>query len=801
MKKLIALLLSLTIFSGIVPLGINVTAKAEAKVEVTSLMQTEMQFDIKKYAATPTTQALEDIVYSTATACNTSMIDISRFNYTVAKFSDFVNLCREKYPELYHLKNFSLFGYKDTNGNGWLDNDEKVSDFKFEYYLNASTYNTYNSKSKQAAAEMLADIKATPSLTDLQKLLLLHDRIAVRCEYDYEGYEKYKKAAIGNPYAQISDYIDPESFGMYGTLVLGTSVCEGYARTYQYMLNELGIENYLCSSVDLCHVWNIVKLNGEYYHVDITFDDPPCSSGNGTTTVGTDRTGHVSHNNFLRSTEGIIIESHDADDFDTTPDDTTYDDYFWQDSNTAFTLLKGKIYYIDNQAEKLMQWQGGNGASDINLYDVSDNWGRYMDNYACLSGDKNYLYFNSSDTVYEYDVQSNSRGIIHNLQLASGTAIYGFKAYHNEFYCDIASSPEYYAAEKQNNMHRHKYSTAGIDISASARVSCESLIKDMKYTGNPITFPINIYAGGKHLVENIDFTVSYENNTNVGTATVIISGIGDYTGSDVETFEILPIHMRNTTITNVVDKTYTGKEIKQTPIVKYLGRTLLHGRDYALSYVSNVETGQAVLKVSGKGNFEGRELVFFYIHPKKVEGIKVKKATATSITLNWNKSPSGTGYAILCATSKKGTYKTVGLIESRSTTTFTHKKLSKNKTYYYKVIAFKTVNASKKTSVASEILTAKTATSTPKITYYKNSSKKAAKIKWRKVSGASGYQVYMKVSGGKYKRVYSGKKLYYTAKKLKKGKTYYFKVRTYKTSDKVKAYSSYSSTKKVKIKK
>lgn len=800
MKKLIALLLTLTIFSGIVPIGVNVIAKAEAKVEVTSLMQTEIQVDVNRYAAFAHSQSLERIIYNFAVECNTDVIDISVENYTVAKFAELVNICREKYPELYHLESYALSGY-DTNRNGTLDSYEKVAEFKLSYYLDVDTYNEYGLKSKQAAAEMLSDIKAIQGLTDLQKLLLLHDRIAVRCEYDYEGYEKYMRVAEYNPYAQIGDYVAPESFGMYGALVLGVAVCEGYSRTYQYMLNELEIENYLCSSVDLCHVWNIVKLNGEYYHVDITFDDAPCSSGNGVNKIGADRTGHVNHNNFLRSTEGIIGESHEADDFDTTPDDTAYDEYFWQDSETAFTLLNGKIYYIDNSSEKLMRWQGGNGTGDTELYDVSDNWGYYLSNYACLSGDKNYLYFNSSDTVYEFDVVNNTRGVIHNLQLEAGMEIYGFKAHHNEFYCDIASSTNYYAEDKYNNMHRHKYSNEGIDISAAARVSCESVVKDMEYTGKPITFPIDIYAGGKHLVENVDFTVSYENNINAGTARVIISGIGDYIGLDVEEFKISPIHMSNATITNVIDKTYTGKEIEQSPIVRFSGKILLEGVDYTLSYISNVDTGRAVLKVSGKGNFEGRELKFFYIHPKKVEGITVKKATPTSITLNWKKTPSGTGYAVVCATSKNGKYKTVAMIDSRSTTSFTHKKLSKNKTYYYKVIAYKTVDAVEKTSVASEIIAAKTATATPKITYYKNSSKKAAKIKWGKVSGASGYQVYMKVSGGKYKRVYSGKKLYYTAKKLKKGKTYYFKVRTYKTSHKIKAYSSYSSEKKVKIKK
>lgn len=800
MKRLIALFLTLTIFCGLIPMGLNTTAKAEVKVEVVSLMQTETTFSAKKYAALPCSDQFESLIYSIATDCNTDWVSIGSYDYTVSQFVEFVNLCREKYPELYHLNSYALSGY-DTNHNGALDLNEKVTQFRLIYYFDADTYNDYNIKSKQAAAEMLSDIKSNTTLNDLKKLLLLHDRIAVRCEYDYEGYERYMEAVDYSSNVQMTDYIDPESFGMYGTLVLGKSVCEGYARSYQYMLNELGIENYLCSSTDLCHVWNIVKLNGKYYHVDITFDDAPCSDGNGISTFSADRTGHVNHTNFLRSTDGIISESHYANDFDRSPYDTTYDNYFWQESETAFTLLNGNIYYINNDTEKLMKWQGGNGSTDQEMYDVSDNWGYYIGNFACLSGDSKQLYFNSSDTVYEYNVQNDVASKFHQLDLESGYAIYGFKAYHNEFYCDIATSPSYYSFQKQNKMHRHKYSNEGIDISAAARVSCEHVVEDRTYTGNPITFPIDIYAGGKHLVENQDFTVSYENNVNAGTATVVISGIGDYTGLDVETFTISPAHMSKVSVSNIVDKTYTGKAITQSPIVKFGGKTLVLDKDYTLEYFTNVNTGRATVKIAGKGNFESRVLKYFYIHPKKVEGVKVKAATASSVTVSWKKVPSGTGYAVVCSTSKNGTYKTVGLIEDIDKTTFTHRNLSKNKTYYYKLVAYKTVDAKEITSVASSTLTAKTATSAPKITYLKNSSKKAAKIKWGKVSGASGYQVYMKVAGGKYKKVYSGKKLSYTAKKLKKGKTYYFKVRTYKTSDKVKAYSSYSSTKSVKIKK
>ena len=798
MKRIFTLLLTLTIFSGIVPLGTNVVAKAETMVELPSLAQVSTTFDAKKYASN-NYAALEQLIFNVTTACKTDAVDINSFGYTVAEVEGIVNACTTKYPELYHLDSFSILNTPafDTNNNGKLDSNEKAGTITFEYFLNEETYNKYNFDAKQAAAEMLADIKVTQGLTTLQKLLLLHDRIAVRCEYDYAGYERYERAHASNEEVQIDEYVEVESFSMYGTLVLGKAVCEGYAKTYQYMLNELGIENYLCASDKMGHVWNIVKLDGKYYHVDITFDDSGIS-GDGYSNTGADRTGHVRHKNFLRSSEGIYAEGHDKNDYDTAPYDTTYDNYFWQESETAFTLLKGNIYYINNTAKKLMQWQGGNGVGDVELYDVSYVWGTSFGNFSCLSGDTKHLYFNSENTVFEYNIENDIVGAVHELPLEQNIAIYGFKAYNNEFYCDVVSSHYYYAAEKQSGMHIHRYSEDGFDISTSARVACEHLIKDMVYTGNAITFPIDIYAGGKHLVENVDFTVTYENNINVGTARVAIHGIGNYSGWDVEAFSITPVSINGATVSNIVDKSYTGNEITQTPNVSVSGKKLFLDSDYSLSCINNIATGKATVKISGIGNYKGSISKNFYIHPKKVEKINVKKATPTSITIGWEKAPSGTGYAVLCSTSKTGKYKTVGLINKKSTTTFTHKKRSKNKTYYYKVIAYKTVDGVKKTSVASSILTAKTATATPKITYYKNASKNSVKLKWGKVKGASGYQVYMKV-GKKYKKVYSGKKLTCTVKKLKKGKTYQFKVRTYKPSHKIMAYSSYSTEKKVKI--
>jgi hypothetical protein len=86
-----------------------------------------------------------------------------------------------------------------------------------------------------------------------------------------------------------------------------------------------------------------------------------------------------------------------------------------------------------------------------------------------------------------------------------------------------------------------------------------------------------------------------------------------------------------------------------------------------------------------------------------------------------------------------------------------------------------------------------------------NVKKKSAKLTWKKVTGATGYEVYRstkKKSG--YKKVATIKKastVKYTKKKLKKGKTYYFKIRAYRTVNGKNVYSKFTSAKKVKIKK
>jgi fibronectin type 3 domain-containing protein len=93
----------------------------------------------------------------------------------------------------------------------------------------------------------------------------------------------------------------------------------------------------------------------------------------------------------------------------------------------------------------------------------------------------------------------------------------------------------------------------------------------------------------------------------------------------------------------------------------------------------------------------------------------------------------------------------------------------------------------------------------PKLSSVKNIKTKTAVIKWKKVSGVTGYEVYRstKKNSGfkKIATVKKAKTVSYKDKKVKKGKTFYYKIKAYKTVNKKTGHSAFSAVKSVKIKK
>ena len=122
-----------------------------------------------------------------------------------------------------------------------------------------------------------------PGMTDYEKELAIHDYIVTHCEYGYEDYS--------NDYA----------YRAYGALVQGKAVCNGYAEAMALLLNCVGVESDIMTgwANGELHAWNRVKLDGNWYQVDSTWDDPVPDRG--------EFAGHQ----FFNVTDDIMDDTHD----------------------------------------------------------------------------------------------------------------------------------------------------------------------------------------------------------------------------------------------------------------------------------------------------------------------------------------------------------------------------------------------------------------------------------------------------------------------------------------------------------
>ena len=160
-------------------------------------------------------------------------------------------------------------------------------------------------------------------------------------------------------------------------------------------------------------------------------------------------------------------------------------------------------------------------------------------------------------------------------------------------------------------------------------------IADQTYTGSALTPKVVVKAGSKVLTQNVDYTVLYSNNVNVGTASVKITGKGSYKGSYTANFKIVACSIAQATCSRIADQTYSGKAIEPTFTVTYKNRTLRTGTDYTVSFKDNVKIGTATVIITGKGNFEGtKEITFKITGPSEitVESIADQTYTGSALT-------------------------------------------------------------------------------------------------------------------------------------------------------------------------
>lgn len=213
--------------------------------------------------------------------------------------------------------------------------------------------------------------------------------------------------------------------------------------------------------------------------------------------------------------------------------------------------------------------------------------------------------------------------------------------------------------------------------------------------------------------------------------------------------------------------------------------------------------GSTVIRVNSNEDSDASASYTLYVSGQPPKGLAAKVTSSTAnggqVKLTWKKVNDATKYRIYRYDSNTKIYTCIGKSETNS---YTDRTVAVNQYYYYKVTAIAD-HVLTETDYSEKVRIMVPGTVTAKVT--SATSKKGIRVAWNRNSRAEGYVIYRstKKNSGfkKIAMISSNKKLYYYDKKAKVGKTYYYRVKTYKEQFDKTYYSAYSKTVKAKIEK
>jgi len=339
--------------------------------------------------------AVEEWMEDKASVAGDEDIDLQAYQFSIEECLDLVVYLQNEHPEwfsmqlscLYYVGSDDAVGIRVSYAMSWEEHDQAREVYRSEL-------------------EAIVDL-VDPAWSDLEKILFVHDYLAANYEYDVEGYE----AEGANPGTSVAIR------DAYRFFSEKKGVCQAYTVAFTAVMQRLGIGVSYVESERINHIWNLVELDGKWYHLDVTHDDP---------TV--DRLGYATHTNFLLSDVAMKTEKGiDGKDwkYGVSDDiDSAYDGYFWQDAISPFVELDGTWYFIeqtestDEVCTNLRTWDGSSkecstGTLDSFSDDIREDIGNgyyriYPDDPSCagLSEYDGKLYYNSAYRLKCYDPET-----------------------------------------------------------------------------------------------------------------------------------------------------------------------------------------------------------------------------------------------------------------------------------------------------------------------------------------------------------------------------------------------------------
>lgn len=315
---------------------------------------------------------VRDVIYNGLISMDET-IDLSDYNIPYETFKEILQDIVNSSAELFYVG--SGFRYS-TLGNG------NIASYAPVYKNTEAEVRVMRTEFYDAADRVMAGVNSLWS--DREKALYVHDYLVSQYEYDSTL----------------------EKFDAYSLLVDGTAVCQGYTLAYIYFMKQLGIPCVAVPSDEMGHIWNQIELDGNWYHVDMTYDDPV-----------PDLMGAARHNNFLLSDTMIAIQEnnqHSGWESDYECTDTTYDssDYFWKKSNAPFVNDGDNWYFIDSSQESggVYTWEPDGDSIEQKVDLRSERWytsatNYYVKKYTGIAVHDKNIYFNTQKQIRYFSAE------------------------------------------------------------------------------------------------------------------------------------------------------------------------------------------------------------------------------------------------------------------------------------------------------------------------------------------------------------------------------------------------------------
>ena len=239
------------------------------------------------------------------------------------------------HPELFYVDGYSYVKYMKNSKEGV----KEIIDFSGTYNVDYEEAVLRRQEIEAAAAEILSEI--SPEASDYEKIKYVYDTVAVKTDYDLDA---------------------ADNQNIYSVFVNHRSVCQGYAKATQYLLNRLGVEcTLVLGSVYTGdrHAWNLVKADGSYYYVDTTWGDAFYQMEDG----DSERTYDMPEINYdyLNVTTSELLRTHKIDNIVPVPECVATEANYYVREGSYFS------FYDREQMKEVFDRAAASGRADVTV--------------------------------------------------------------------------------------------------------------------------------------------------------------------------------------------------------------------------------------------------------------------------------------------------------------------------------------------------------------------------------------------------------------------------------------------------